>query len=421
MGSRTKQGSRGRTWFHALGVASLVVALSACTLVPREGGGLPGSHGWRPRLPALHAEPDPVSGGRMVDASGREVLLRGVNVNALVEYWQYGSFPTTFPLTDHDADLIAATGWNTVRLLVSWSRVEPSPGVYDERYLDQVARDGPDVRAVAASTPSSTSTRTRGARRSPRPPARPVPRAPSLRSAGTAHPGGRPWTAARRAAFPAGIRELSPAVRAAFSAFWDDAPGPGGVGIRTRYAAHGRPRRAALRPRPGGRRLRRHERAQRVRHDRGRGAVGALYAEAVAAIRAGERSPAGFPHLVFFEPSATWSDTGGGAPPSFPHDATSSSRPHIYRGGLTSGPITRSDFERARADAATFGGVPVFVGEWGSGPSRADDPARRLLPRAPGAPGRVPLRGDAVDLARVVRRPPQGRGGAGRTGAVRLG
>jgi hypothetical protein len=36
------------------------------------------------QLLPLHAEPDPVSGGRIVDSDGREVLLRGVNVNALV-------------------------------------------------------------------------------------------------------------------------------------------------------------------------------------------------------------------------------------------------------------------------------------------------------------------------------------------------
>jgi endoglycosylceramidase len=36
--------------------------------------------------------------------------------------------------------------------------------------------------------------------------------------------------------------------------------------------------------------------------------------------------------------------------------------------------VQRTDFERARTDAATFGGAPVFVGEWGSGPERAADP-----------------------------------------------
>jgi endoglycosylceramidase len=37
--------------------------------------------------------------------------------------------------------------------------------------------------------------------------------------------------------------------------------------------------------------------------------------------------------------------------------------------------VQRADFERARRDAATFGGAPVLVGEWGSGPERAEDPA----------------------------------------------
>ena len=37
------------------------------------------------RLPALHAELDPVNGGRIVDAHGRQVLLRGVNFSAYGE------------------------------------------------------------------------------------------------------------------------------------------------------------------------------------------------------------------------------------------------------------------------------------------------------------------------------------------------
>jgi hypothetical protein len=56
------------------------------------------------RLPAVFAEPDPVNGGRIMDVEGREVLLRGVNVNALVEYWPYGDCrrpfrsPRTMPI-----------------------------------------------------------------------------------------------------------------------------------------------------------------------------------------------------------------------------------------------------------------------------------------------------------------------------------
>jgi endoglycosylceramidase len=78
---------------------------------------------------------------------------------------------------------------------------------------------------------------------------------------------------------------------------------------------------------------------------------------------------------VFFEPGALWSDFSQGTPPDFPRDANIVFAPHIYRGGITDGPIQRSDFERARADAATFGGAPVLVGEWGSSPERAKDPS----------------------------------------------
>lgn len=76
---------------------------------------------------------------RIVDAAGRDVLLRGANVNSLGEYWQ--GVPTiepTIPLSDADWDLMAARGFSVVRLLITWSRVEPTRDVIDQAYLDQV-------------------------------------------------------------------------------------------------------------------------------------------------------------------------------------------------------------------------------------------------------------------------------------------
>src|SRR5690606_38582423 len=70
---------------------------------------------------------------------GRDVLLRGANVNSLGEYWQgVPSLPTTIDVTDADWDLMAAHGFSVVRLLVTWSRIEPTRGVIDEAYLDRV-------------------------------------------------------------------------------------------------------------------------------------------------------------------------------------------------------------------------------------------------------------------------------------------
>ena len=197
------------------------------------------------RLPDLHAEPDAENGGRIVDAEGREVLLRGVNVNALAEYWQYGELPDRLPVHRGRCRSMAAIGWNAVRLLLSWSRVEPAPGVYDDAYLEQVARRrarcsprrgiysildlhqdawGADARGAAG----------RGVRAA---------RRAGLRLGRRARMGD---ARRRRAALPAGgIRELSPAVTASFAAFFD--------------------RRGGRRRRRHPHALRRHARARRAR------------------------------------------------------------------------------------------------------------------------------------------------------------
>jgi endoglycosylceramidase len=76
---------------------------------------------------------------RIVDADGRDVLLRGANVNSLGEYWQgVPSIEPTIPVSAEDWDTMAAHGFSVIRLLITWSRVEPSEGDIDEAYLDQV-------------------------------------------------------------------------------------------------------------------------------------------------------------------------------------------------------------------------------------------------------------------------------------------
>jgi endoglycosylceramidase len=321
-------------------------------------------------LPPLHAEPDP-AGGRIVDAHGREVLLRGVNVNALAEYWQYGEIPPTIPFDRDDAAVMNGIGWSAVRLLVSWSRVEPEPGVYDERHLDEVARLVRIFRRRNLYTIIDFHQDAWGATLAARPDEACGPgSAPAFGWDGA--PG---WATldgdAPRCA--AGSRELSPAVRASFDAFFADAPGPGGVGIRTRYArmvGHVARRFAKKRSVAG------YDVMNEPNALSPEGVAGLvdLYTEVVAEVRAAEREAGGFPHLVFFEPSILWSDFPIAPLPVFTDDPDVVFAPHIYRGGLTSGPVQRADFERARAEAALFGGAPVLVGEWGSGPERALDP-----------------------------------------------
>ncbi|HET9050429.1 MAG TPA: cellulase family glycosylhydrolase [Candidatus Dormibacteraeota bacterium] len=72
--------------------------------------------------------------GRMVDASGRTVLLRGFNVDALLEPSVRHS-----DLTEADAALMQRSGVTAVRLPYSWALLEPTRGAVDPAYLDRLA------------------------------------------------------------------------------------------------------------------------------------------------------------------------------------------------------------------------------------------------------------------------------------------
>jgi endoglycosylceramidase len=327
------------------------------------------------RLPALHARPDPDAGGWIADAHGREVRLRGVNVNAHVEYWQQDpSRFTTYPFPEADAAEIASYGWNAVRLLLSWSRVEPAPGVYDDAYLDAIedavlALERHGVYAIVDlhqdAWDATLAAREDEACRPGESPAFGWDGAPAWAT----FDGGR-----RRCTPPLG-REFSPAVIAAFQAFWDDAPDAAGVGIRTRYGA-----------------MLAHVATRLSRHDAVAGydvmnepnayvlfpghfdALADLYADAFAAIRAAEDG-AGHPHrMIFFEPSIAWGQLPSEMP-FFANDGQVVFAPHLYQGGLDSTPLDPAPFERARDEAnRLYGGAPVLSGEWGGDPRRAADP-----------------------------------------------
>ncbi len=71
--------------------------------------------------------------GAIVDPEGATIVLRGLNVSSrhkLPPYFDFHERP--------DYDRAATWGMNSIRFLVTWSAIEPSPGVYDEAYLDAV-------------------------------------------------------------------------------------------------------------------------------------------------------------------------------------------------------------------------------------------------------------------------------------------
>jgi endoglycosylceramidase len=73
-------------------------------------------------------------GGRLVDDRGRTLLLRGVNMVS-----KTSQSPAEIGFGSDDAELIAASGFNAVRLGVIWASIEPEPGMYDDRYVDSIS------------------------------------------------------------------------------------------------------------------------------------------------------------------------------------------------------------------------------------------------------------------------------------------
>jgi len=187
----------------------VVVLLALSTLDSREAKAQPNLA----EFPFHHA------GQFIVDASGRVVLFHGVNlVNKFPPYT-----PSAAGFREVDAKLMADAGWNVVRLGVPYSGVEPSPGNYDESYLDRIEESvallgrhgifslldfhqdlyGP-VFTGDGLPPWATLTDN-------------LPLKPSH-------------------GFPNDYFEL-PALQRAFDHFWKNSQGPGQVGLQDRYAA----------------------------------------------------------------------------------------------------------------------------------------------------------------------------------------
>ena len=343
---------------------ALAAALALCCLACLAGSGAA-----RADLPRLRAVPDPVKGGHIADSQGREVILRGVNVNSLGEYWQGTKNKPVLPLDRRDPGRIARIGWNTVRLIVSWSKVEPAPGNYDEKYLKRVSTWIDRFESQGVYTIVDLHQDAWGATLA----ARPGESCPSGYEPAFGWDGAPGWATIDNGEPHCFIsaRELSPAVQAAWGNFFSDSPAADGVGIQTRYV------------RMLSRLAREFAKDSAVAgidimNEPGQigtipaSALSSFYARSVDAIRRGERKRKGFRHMIFFEPSVLWSLIGSGAPPPFTDDRGIVYSPHLYGGSIgAEGPPSETSFQTALSEAASFGGAPVVTGEWGGNPARA--------------------------------------------------
>ncbi|HUO05300.1 MAG TPA: cellulase family glycosylhydrolase [Candidatus Binataceae bacterium] len=340
--------------------------------------------------------------GIITDGRGREVLLRGLDVNSLGEFWQFDpSLPPVLKLRPADMDFIASMGLNLVRLVISWSSVEPSPGVYDEKYLSRVAQtiEALNQRGIytLVDLHQDAWNATLGAR--------PNEACTSDELPAQGWDGAPAWAtltddSTLRCIPPlAGLyeRELSPAVLEAWAKFWDNRPGPGGVGIQDRYIAmlHHLATRLGGVPGVMGYDIMNEPNAYPAYlvdivaalfpnllapeyvtiMENSLNSLATFYAASVTAIRAGERQAGIKPRIVLFEPSALWPNIPSGATVApFSTDPQLAYGPHIYQGGISFlVQLDETQIQRVRDEAASFGGVPVLTGEWGASPSSAGD------------------------------------------------
>ncbi|MCB0971074.1 MAG: cellulase family glycosylhydrolase, partial [Acidimicrobiales bacterium] len=244
---------------------------------------------------------------RFVDLAGREVLLRGANLNSLGEYWQgVPGLDPTVAVTDADWDSMAAHGFSVVRLLVTWSRLEPTRGTIDEAYLDEVeaAVDAAAARGIYTVIDMHQDAYTAFLSTAD----------PAACPPGTAPAKG--WDGAPAWAvlddglstcLTNGERNSSPAVNRAWNNFYDDVDGIRGRFVATWGAVA---ERFAGRPEVAG-----YDVLNEPENPRPAAELTPIYeaflAEVIGAIRAAEAG-ASFDHVIFIEPALPAADPSRG-------------------------------------------------------------------------------------------------------------
>ncbi|MFG2948006.1 cellulase family glycosylhydrolase [Streptomyces adustus] len=304
------------------------------------------------------------------DSAGRQVLLRGVNVNQLIDYGQPDpAKPTVWPLEDSDYALMARYGFDVQRLALSWSALEPERGVFDEAYLSRVRTAVDQAAAHGIHTVLDMHQDTFS---------KYVTAAPGTRCRANASPefgndGAPEWATRTDGARACGFlgRDLAPNVQQAFTNLYDDTDG-----IGTEFArAWGRLAETfADEPAVAGYDLLNEPGPGNAPGVTSSVLLGRLYQQAITSIRAGEaKIRGGFHHLVFFEPSILWSGLGFDTTPpaGFADDPLLVFSPHLYSESITMDQglgVTLTSIEQGYTTAertARAYGAPLWSGEWG--------------------------------------------------------
>lgn len=339
--------------------AVAVIALGVTVLVPVTAGSA--SPAPNDDLPSgmLRTQDD-----RIVDGNGDQVLLRGVNVNQLVDFYRPDpAVEATRPLTEEDFAGMAAQGFNVVRLGMSWSALEPTPGELDQAYIDRIvsavdSARGHGLYVVLDMHQDSWWNQGTAEGTGCRPGTDPM----------WGYDGAPEWATitdgAPRCQFQG--RDISPASDRAFQHFYFDTDGVQSALVATWaklaaiFAGDDAIAGYDLLNEPGF-----GETAPVTTSH----LLGRFYERAIAAIRA-----EGAEQIVFIEPSILWSGLGfdSGPRPDFSDDVNLAYSPHLYAESITMDrslglpPIVSMDrqFDLALRAADAYG-MPLWSGEYG--------------------------------------------------------
>jgi endoglycosylceramidase len=310
-----------------------------------------GDHG-APRLLPLH-----VAHGKrtaIIDTLGRQVTLRGVNLNSLGDYYQDDpDLPPVVPVTGADWDTMAAHGFNVVRLLVSWSRIEPRPGRIDDAYLALIRRT---VRDAARRGIYSVIDMHQDAwsKYIATPPGVVCPAGTRPAIGWDGAPAWATITDGASTCTP-GSREDSEAVRTAWDSFYTDRAGIMSHLVRV-WGVLGRE--FAREPAVAGFDLLNEPNHGRLPDFDAR--LGTFFSRSIDAIRAGERAGGGFSHPVIFETTVY----GVPVPVGFTTDRNIVFEGHNYGESIEAGLPIEVLFDYFQALASRFD-APLWIGEYG--------------------------------------------------------
>jgi endoglycosylceramidase len=197
----------------------------------------------------------PAAVRQIVDAHGRTVLLKGVNVDGIVDYFRddlrppYPSDPAAYAngrcppndvtvegvvLCDYDFPQLASLGYSVIRLNLSWSLLEPDPGKIDKTYLDRISQVVGWAKAQGLYVVLDMHQDAWSKYVYTGPDDNCVPPFQSIRG----FDGAPLWASdhVTPACALNGVRELDSAVQEQFQKLYDDDKAPDGVGLQEHYA-----------------------------------------------------------------------------------------------------------------------------------------------------------------------------------------